>query len=1479
MANTIENILAALSRTHAAVCDPAERRQAQEFLIQLERLPDVHELAFRLLKEVQGGDRRMLYGPEVSHFAFQLLQKAIKAQYATKWQAGEREVVKKLLIVDLLTTTGAGGQDQINRGVSSSSITLSAAAANPVPWLFRLPKFVRAKWAACVVECAKHDWPGQWPELLPILGNLRDEPDIAVLVVRLLADTVADQLPSKDLAIKRKKEIVQALVQRTADLFGLIENAKVSDVEKIFFIRAFTSIFGLSLLLQRRVDEALMQLLQSREDLREEVLLTFAEWSVTPLFRHKVQKIQQQNLKNEVSRDDVARLCRNLTRLCEHSLQKATWESWAQSDCLFSEDDVMAQHRQIVSILKDFVMTNAESLHREFVNSSTPPATSTPGNGNNSTTMLNPAADLWQALLVHCGRYPSYFIGSEAFLALKTLLKPWKGIENMNFLNLEQFVEVCLLRMWKPSVASITTTASSSDPSKSSRTFYLTHPIIRQCLQERVAGDSQKWIAVLQKTKAVEQEVLDYSTNSEIGLIKNCVNGVLQTLAEVGGESFFVPLVGKVREVIRLLLTDQSESTATKVGVLEAALSFLTKLTPYIVAKMTKELKASKKHLEEGRQARVAPPAYPNLCADPGPCVDNVLQLINELVGYDFMLENTTTAGAASSRVVDQNITTSSVQFTRNMVASVMQQLGQHSQAALDDRTTPAWLKLETARLDFVGQVSTIYPLRPQVVVPVLDYLFQKIEFQPPRPVLSPQNMQELVHLGANNIIAGSAVAQQHGQAAIERALDKVQELTRQEVQRKALACLTTMCKNGQKAVLVHLDALIQKAERVHGSLSKNNQQLLMQSLVAAASSDFAKQKQIVALASAEKVQDWTSGQCALLCRNEGDSLRHAFRPQRSEIASEKSKYFAEVKALSGALQTFMMILKHTSVTGISPYILRDLPGDHDASNHSTGSEQGTGPSNSTSSTTTGASSWAGTGDAIVERANPAADLVRQVTPNLLVLMRTFCRNFPSDWLSSETAFVEDGEWIMIMGNAKAQESEGAAGGAGSTSGSGQGVGEQVSSSSSTTASMATSGVQAGSQGAGSANSSPAGSNTTGSASFGPDTTARICFAASNRDDYDREAGAWIFNLRFAALRTLAACAETADGFWQLPGILPELSSFINDTFPTMSPHEMELFYKHVFPAIFGTAENAISGKNKLLSNATAEAICSSDLLPTLVQQTVACFAKYEHLLVVKQDATTSALVGTGTGGPARTTSSSFFVRTGLLAKYPMFDNVAVTSVLSLARVVASSWTRLVVCGFGGAHSTVLIDYSGKVEARPFSWVDFLFSSVDGRTTRSSQQLLEGILYLLKKVPDPEAQQRFCSALRIYMVQLWCTGCLHAPLRLKELQLQAANGNLVVQNGDLANGLPHQNGKSSLGTLLGTGNASRTTALCQQQVYSGGNAENLLSLAELVPHCEALFHESAGKVLTTILEVIAEPIPKLSTPLKIAIEKRFRNSS
>ncbi|CAD7935521.1 unnamed protein product [Amoebophrya sp. A120] len=1439
----LDRILSALARTHEPRTPPNERREAQQFLIGLESSEQTHDIAFQLLQMTLTDTQTSQYKPAVQHFAFQLLQKAIKAFYLSKWTENERVLVKQFLLTQV-----------------------SPEKIQPM-------KFVLTKYASCLVEIAKRQ---EWPELFDASGNssysllncgtgatvnaansaspqVNKDPNTAVLVLRLLAESVGDGvMPVKDLPVKRKKELQNSLKERGKMMFQWMQAfPNISNQEKILFIKAFTPILGLAYLLSQKFDDALISILEKSDDdkEREEVILTFAEWSVTPLYaktkgggggNSSNNAGQQQQQPTVIQKDDVRRLCENLNKLCSSMTQQV--HAQQNSSNFVQQEDMLAQHRQIVTIVKDFVLTNAESLNKEFLHEQ--------GNANNPSTQpkSNPISILWRALLLHSARYPSYFIASEAFLALKTLAKPWKDLsENMtSFLKLDEIVEVCLLRMWKPPVMDQQNVNSVGQTQNSSQKL---HPLIAKCLQSATGSEIQalQWLQVLQQSKQIEQELLDYSANSEFGMLKNCVYLFLQTLSEVGGEKFFVPLVGKVRELVRLILTnegaDQVVETAVKIPALEASLGFLTRLTPYLIAKMTKEMKASKKHLEEGRQQRAAPPTYPNLVADPGNCVDNVLSLINELVAY----ENTMLVEQQQSRL--------------------------HQQPAYEggEQNQPPWLKLETVRLEFVGQVSTIYPVRPQVVVPVMDYLFQRIEAQ-----IATSTAQNSMGIAANTTTTGPI-------SAAEQA-----SLVQMELQRKALTCLTTICKNGQNAVLVHLDTLMTKAQKVHSSLTKNNQQLLTQALVAAASSDFRKQREIVTLASSGTVQDWTSGKIARICCNEENLLRNALLPQREAAAvsqkggsasssgasipekhTHKSLYFQDAKLVSQALQSYLMILKHTSAN-ISPYILKA----------DTAADNGQGqPVQQQQQSTTADGDEAQKPNAFVVQRNPAGELVRQILPNLFQLLKSFFHAYPSDWLLTNQAFVEQTEWLMIMGSEKTH-------------------GSTEPTTSSTTVEQ---GTNVGESGADQASSSASSS------------ASRQCYDQNpncRRDDYDREAGIWLFNIRFSAIRTLGACAEAADGFWSstsgtgqtqhlneqnVLSFIQELCSLINETFPKSSPHHVELFYKHVFLSMFAHTEN---GKQKLLQNELCRLICQSELIPTLVRQTVAVFERYWHLIQHQQDPTGK----NSTCNPANS----------MLQAFPSFEPVVVTSLLSLTRTVASAWTRLVVCGFGGGHSSVFVDYSTRVEARPFSWVDFLFRGGSNTTTT----LLQGILFLLK-IPDPEGQNRFGALLRIFLVQLWSTGSLHCLLHEKQL-LQAitnaaggssavvqrpllssppnAGGNsTLVQNSDLLNryGTPTFGGATSATSTtasspatLATSNTPLKAGLTNQQqqsaienmfLTSGGNAEEILPIPELLEklNLQLQFPDVIVMVTKAVLELLFTET-NLSSVMNILLGKKIQ---
>lgn len=580
-------ILEALRVTHALHSAPADRRRAQEFLIQLEQSLTPHITAFALL-------RLPNQTPEAQHFGFQLLGAGLRRSW-DKWQDSEKNDAKQLLI----------------------------SCLGPVS---EMANYVRVKFAAAFVECVKREWPQRWGNLMPVLiggaGALPGgpgagvtpacKPGIALLILRLLADALGDDSTSHvDLPIKRKKELVAAFVNLREDIFRFMGGAcgmnAVDTVEQVLFVRSVIPIFGLTSLLEKRLDEQLLAWFEQASStsstiggggslsVREEVVLTFAEVSTTSLYKYK----RGGQHHPDPTKEDVLRLTQNLTRLVSVCVQSAMVPALAPGASGELDEEDCGLHRQLAAILRDFVATNAQNLHDQQAHDS--------------------VGVLWDCCASILARYPSYYVASEALLGMRTLAKSYKQLPA--FLNLDQLVELSLLRMCRVDKMVHPEIVNNA-----------LHPTIAHCLRD-LGG--RQWVFRLLQTKKIEADLADVTENSEFGMLKNNVYMVLQTLAEVGGEQFFVPLTQRVRTLLKTVLTTpepvppggtggvKNDTPSQKQLCLEATLGLLSRLTSYTVAKMNTALKAEKKKQEEGRSSRSGPPTHPNLVADPGNCVES----------------------------------------------------------------------------------------------------------------------------------------------------------------------------------------------------------------------------------------------------------------------------------------------------------------------------------------------------------------------------------------------------------------------------------------------------------------------------------------------------------------------------------------------------------------------------------------------------------------------------------------------------------------------------------------------------------------------------------------------------------------------------------------------------------------------------------------------------------------------------------------
>ena len=338
----LTQILEALRVIHNPTSPNESRQQAQQFVIGLEEKPDVCQIAFQVLQNT-GDDF-----PQAKHFGFQLLAKSLRKSW-NQWGAQQHQECKNLLL-NLLSAP-----------------------------LLQKTGYVRNKYAEAFVECIKRVWPQQWPELMPRL--LQDPQNVtAMVILRLLGDSIADEISSRDLPLNRKKEIVKALFDLKEQFFTFVSSTPLAQ-EQVLWIRSYSAIYGVASMLQKNVEQFLVQALQPGGDLRlkEEAILTFAEWSTTPVWRFRT-KISGATNTVEPTADCASRLVHALEALGRVSVGSRNAH---QSDL---DDEDFALARQVATIVKDFVQTNAESLNRELPN-----------------TLLQ---KLWD-LLLELARYPS----------------------------------------------------------------------------------------------------------------------------------------------------------------------------------------------------------------------------------------------------------------------------------------------------------------------------------------------------------------------------------------------------------------------------------------------------------------------------------------------------------------------------------------------------------------------------------------------------------------------------------------------------------------------------------------------------------------------------------------------------------------------------------------------------------------------------------------------------------------------------------------------------------------------------------------------------------------------------------------------------------------------------------------------------------------------------------------------------------------
>lgn len=301
----VTKILTALPYIYTGT--PAQRKEADAFLRQVQESENVHTLAFQLLNHPV-----VFTQAEAQHFALGLLIRAFRRSWNTQWSAQEKTDAKNLLLQMLPNLAGA-------------------------------QEYVRNKFGDAFVECMKREWPQQWGEALPALLGSPQNP-VCYTILRVLAERLVED--NKDLPVKRRKEITGRLMEHSEEFLRFIAGCP-DQCEKLRCLRWYTPIYGLTLFLRESVDVMLARSLCEDADVRNEALLVYAEWSTTSLYKFKGCNAGKGNgLLKDPCKTDVERL---LVRGLRESLGAAA--SWAPG----SEEDECAVLVLVFWVLNVFI--------------------------------------------------------------------------------------------------------------------------------------------------------------------------------------------------------------------------------------------------------------------------------------------------------------------------------------------------------------------------------------------------------------------------------------------------------------------------------------------------------------------------------------------------------------------------------------------------------------------------------------------------------------------------------------------------------------------------------------------------------------------------------------------------------------------------------------------------------------------------------------------------------------------------------------------------------------------------------------------------------------------------------------------------------------------------------------------------------------------------------------------------------------------
>jgi len=440
------------------------------------------------------------------------------------------------------------------------------------------------------------------------------------------------------------------------------------------------------------------------------------------------------------------------------------------------------------------------------------------------------------------------------------------------------------------------------------RQYKYTGGPISPFVEKVMPSNARAWMEALEETWKLDLDLwASQEHQSTTGLCKMACGNLLKTLCEVGGAPYYLAHVRHAEATLDVLLQEPQ----TDVRAIDAAFLTVERLGPELVTQLHNKLEKYNKTRANKMEKKKEKPKIDVPPQDYTPILDSSLKLLEKIMMVDFMGSVTDFSGEE-----------------------------------------PKWLLLEQRRLEFIQTSSVFLKHKPEVVPPVVQFLFSRIERD-----LSPHN-----GTAVNNLYT---------------------------LIRNALTVLIHVSKEGEQSVTAHLDALLAKAQEVFPRLGENNKDLLVQSMIAAATADFDKQGKVIELVLIKDVQKWVGPEVTELVKS-GQKMETLFTAAKIPTGSVTGvgdkmlfRIYPQARKFWCLLNSFSMAIQ-----------------------------------NSVAQTS-------GTTDFVVKR-HAAWKLIEAITPNLLQAVETFNTHFASDWLAQNDPpmknflmAIDESQWCAILGTTK----------------------------------------------------------------------------------------------------------------------------------------------------------------------------------------------------------------------------------------------------------------------------------------------------------------------------------------------------------------------------------------------------------------------------------------------------------------------------